>query len=101
MVEHIHLATLVLLAKRLKHPSHGLHEVPRHAIPAAIWVLVPHGVIIGIDLELGGCDNPMRCRIGGIHRIDLSGIRRVIELHVHGHDAVAAKSIEIGPVIGT
>ena len=43
----------------------------------------------------------MRCRIGGVHRIDLSGIRRVIELYVHGHDAVAAKFIEVSPVIST
>ena len=67
----------------------------------AVRVGVPQVEVVSVDLELGCRHDPVRCGVGGIHRIDLGGVRRVLELYVHGDQTVTAQMVQVGAVIGS
>ena len=58
-------------AQRLKYPVIvvGL-EVPFHRVPYDAWAAVPNREVIGMDLKIGGGDDPVRGVGDGVHGVD-------------------------------
>ena len=99
-VEDIDLAALTLVTERLDEPIGSALELPGDGVPAAVGVDVPEVEVVGVDLELGSGDDPVWSGVVGVHGVDGGGMWRVLELYVHGDEAVAFRLVAVGSVIG-
>ena len=100
VVEDVQLAALCLVAEGLKHPFGCAVAIPGDGVPVAVGVGVPEVEVIGIDLELGGGDDPVRGGVVKVHGVDGRGVRRVFHGDVHGDEAVAVGHVLVSPVVG-
>ena len=101
MAEDVDLALLGLVAEGLGEPIGGAFEGPGDGVPIAQGVVVPEQEVVGVDLELGGRDNPVGCGVGLVDGIDGRWVGGVFEPDVHGDDAVATGMVKVGPVVGS
>lgn len=99
-VKHIHFAVLAYVAVGFEEPVMGVFKFPGDGVPMAVRVVVPEIEVVGVDLELRCCHDPVGGVIGLIHRIDGRGVRCVFKAHIHRDDAVAVFDVLIGPMIG-
>ena len=90
--EHIYLAMVSFVSRRLKHPSDIIFETPNYSVPMADRVVVPEHEFVVVDLELGGSDNPVRCRIVWVIGINVCRVGGVLQVEVEVDSAVAAQN---------
>ena len=101
LVKDINLAALGLGTERLDDPVGSAYALPCDGVPATERVGIPEVEVVGVNLELGGGDDPVGSSVAEVHGIDGRGMGCVFHFDAHGDDAVAFGLVEVGPVIDT
>ena len=99
-VEDVDLTAHSLLPERLDNPVRCPLAYPGDGVPTAVGIGVPQVEVVGVDLELGGGDDPVGSGVVGVHGVDGRGVWGVFKLHSHGDEAVAVGLVLVGAVVG-
>ena len=99
LVQHIDLAALGLGTERLNDPSDVVFQTPDDGVPFAFGIDVVQGVVVRVDLELGGGDYPVGRGVGRVGGVDVGGVGGEVEVKVEMVDGVAPRGVGDGVVI--
>ena len=99
LIQHIDLAALGLGTERLNDPSDVVFQTPDDGVPFAFGIDVVQGVVIRVDLELGGGDYPVGRGVGRVGRVDVGGGGGEVEVKVEMVDGITPRWVGDGVVI--